>query len=322
MYTQLWAMPLSFITMACLYRLVENGKGYVAAIVACSVLALSHLIYAYMMAITGLVLLLIGIRRGTVKARLGRLAVVGGLAVVISLYMSLPFLLGKAYFSASPYLQRWKYDSFGAQEVLKWLVDGDLLDAGRLPVLTVLLALGVAAAVFLRTRPAMLALTLLAVWLVLFFGRITWGRLADVLPMHEGLLFHRFIGGVHLAAILLIGLGGEWLWRLARPIPERWRVPAVSLVVLVLLTPAFWERYEHYALNTRWIDRTRLALDTETPIVPIAVIGSEEQQPRPRHRWRRPSNPGHAPGSPARPDVRGAPRRLGKPDALRGSALL
>ena len=37
------------------------------------------------------------------------------------------------------------------------------------------------------------------VWLVLFFGRHTWGGLTDFLPMHERLHFHRFIGGVHLA---------------------------------------------------------------------------------------------------------------------------
>src|SRR5262249_48351801 len=39
MYTQLWAMPLSFIALACLYRLVEEGKGYVSAVLACSLLA-------------------------------------------------------------------------------------------------------------------------------------------------------------------------------------------------------------------------------------------------------------------------------------------
>jgi uncharacterized membrane protein len=45
MYTQLWAMSLSFIALACVDRVVEKGRGYTGAIVALSLLVLSHLIY-------------------------------------------------------------------------------------------------------------------------------------------------------------------------------------------------------------------------------------------------------------------------------------
>jgi hypothetical protein len=81
--------------------------------------------------------------------------------------------------------------------------------------------------------------------------------------MHEGLLFHRFIGGVHLAAILLIGLGGEWVWRQLGPLPEGWRAVAAGLVVLAVLVPALRDRQAYYALNTQWMERTRKALDTD-----------------------------------------------------------
>src|SRR5206468_3944597 len=121
----------------------ERGKGYVAAVLACSVLGLSHLIYSYMMVPGALVLFLAGLRWGNVRARLVRLAVVGGLAGVITSYLTVPFALLKAYLSASPYLDRWRYDSLGARAVLTWLVDGDMLDYGRLPVLTLLLAVGI-----------------------------------------------------------------------------------------------------------------------------------------------------------------------------------
>src|SRR5262249_33522405 len=93
MYTQLWAIPLSFLALACLYRLVNHGKGYAAAVLACSALALSHLIYTYMMVITGLVVLLVGIDRSNLRQRIGRLAVVGVLTGIISAYTSVPFVL-------------------------------------------------------------------------------------------------------------------------------------------------------------------------------------------------------------------------------------
>ena len=263
MYTQLWAMHLSFITLACLHRLLERGAGYIAATVASSMLALSHLVYAYMMAVTAVMLFLIGLSRANVRLRAFRLATVGLLSAVITSYVWLPFLLFNAYLSASPYLQRWKYDSFGAGDILGWLISGDLLDYGRLPALTILLALGVASALVARTQPARLALVLLLLWLTLYFGRHTWGRLADLLPMHEGLLFHRFIGGVHLAAILLLGLGGEWIWRQSAPLSERRRAVTTGLILIALLVPALRERREYYGLNTQWMQRTRKALEAD-----------------------------------------------------------
>ena len=261
MYTQLWAMSLSFVALACLDRVVEKGKGYTAAVVALTLLVLSHLIYSYMMAITALLLLLVGLRRVNAGRRIARLAVVGGLVGVITAYMSVPFLLEKAFLSASSYVQRWKYDSYGARDILTALVNGDLLDFGRLPVLTALLALGLAAALFTRARPARVALVLFLAWLLLYFGRPTWGRLIDVLPLHEGLLLHRFSGSLHLASVLLIGLGADWIWRQLTPIAERWRPAVLALLVLALLVPAFRERRAYHTLNTQGMERSRRALE-------------------------------------------------------------
>ena len=290
-YTQIWAMHLYFIVLANLYRVIDRGRGYFAAVLSCSLLGLSHLLYSYMIAITTAVLALHGVDRANWRARAARLAIVGGLTAVVCAYMWLPYLTQSAFFGWSPYLQRWKYDSFGAGEILKWLANGDLLDYDRLPVLTVLLALGIAAALARRHRPARLALTIFTVWLLLYFGRATWGRLANILPLHDGLLMHRFIGSLDAAAILLIGLGGEWLYHnfeflmlsfklktqpfeSLRVDPEQGRtgqnskfnicsVVAVALLA-VFLIPALRERQKFYALNQEWIERTRAAVAADT----------------------------------------------------------
>jgi hypothetical protein len=80
---------------------------------------------------------------------------------------------------------------------------------------------------------------------------------------HERLHFHRFIGGVHLAAILLIGLGGEWLWQQAAAVPDRFRTVIPGLVILALMVPALRERQAYYAVNTQWMERARQALDAD-----------------------------------------------------------
>src|SRR5207248_1573493 len=51
LYTQIWAMHLSFVALAGLWRLVRYGTGFRWTSVVLAVLVLSHLLYAYMMVV-------------------------------------------------------------------------------------------------------------------------------------------------------------------------------------------------------------------------------------------------------------------------------
>jgi hypothetical protein len=282
MYTQLWAMHLSFISLACVWRVLQRGNGYLPAILALTALGLSHLIYAYMMVITLAIVGLVFLRRGTMLATLLRLATLGGVVALTTAWMWLPFLGSYQYLSASPYLQSYKYDSFGAPAILGWLFSGDLLDHGRLPVLTVLLGLGVGAALVRRSRLGLIALSGFLVWLVLYFGRPTLGFLADLFPLHEGLLFHRFVGEMDIFAIVLMGVGGAALWRIiARLSAPRLRLelrPVVALgVVLLALVPAASERIAFDAQNTIWMQQTADAFHGDTDLQ--SILGTLAAQP-------------------------------------------
>jgi hypothetical protein len=264
MYTQLFAMHLSFITMALLYRLAQRGTGYTVAALALAALALSHILYAYMAVITAGVVFLVGISRATLVPRAGRLLFIGASAMAITAYSWIP-TAGSAtlYLDNSPYLERWKYDSFGAVKVLDYLLTGQLFDFERLPVLTILLFIGLIVALVARTRGALTLLALFIVWLVLFFGRPTLGPVADLFPLKDSLYFHRFIGGVHLAAIPLIGLAGAWLWeRVASTSPRRGVLAAALLAVL--LVPALLERQSFYRQNGEWMRATDAAIRSDS----------------------------------------------------------
>ena len=263
MYTQLWAMHLSFITLACVYTALNTGRGMALAIIAFSALVLSHLVYAYMMAITILVILLIGMNRANAPTRVVRLGLIGGLAAVISSYMWLPFIGFIPFDNATPYLQPYKYDSFGAPQILSWLASGQLFDVGRLPVLTLLLAVGIVAVVVARRRPAVLVLVLFVVWLVLYFGRPTVAFLVDLLPLADSLLLHRFIGSVDLAAIVLMGVGGAWLWMLITRTGRPIGLLAGTAAALLLLAPVIQERFSWYDLNTAWMRRSQVAVTAD-----------------------------------------------------------
>lgn len=263
LFTQLLAMHLSFVVVATAHRAVTTGRGIAVAAVAFAALVLAHLIYAYMMAITLLVILVAGITRSNAAARLVRLGLVGSVGAAISAYMWLPFLRTTAFLNATPYLQPEKYDSYGLGQVLAWLADGTLLDAGRAPVLTGLLALGLVAALFGRRGIGRTAALLLATWLLLYAGRPTLGPLADLLPLSDGLLFHRFVGSVHLAAILVVGLGGAAAWALVTDGGSRRGLALGSLVLVLVLLPTIRERTDYYAEGTRWMERTAAAFEAD-----------------------------------------------------------
>ena len=277
LFTQLLGMHLVFIAFALLHDVLTRGRHMFAAAIACAALVLTHLIYAYMLAVTVIPLFLGTVTRVNLRANTLRLAAVGGIALVLSSYMWLPFLRESAFLNVSPYLGREKYDSFGAPTILGWLVSGDLFDHGRLPIFTVLVALGVLAALVTRRRTALLVLGLFALWLVLYFGRPTLGPVADLLPMSQGLLFHRFIGGVDLFAIILAGIGVDWLWRVLRVDASRLRFALGAAVLVLLLVPALGERWGYYADNTTWLQQTRdaIARDQDAAI----VLGALAQQP-------------------------------------------
>ncbi|HKY49676.1 MAG TPA: DUF6541 family protein, partial [Candidatus Limnocylindria bacterium] len=206
---------------------------------------------------------LFGVTRATLADRVGRFALVGGVTAAASSYMWLPFLMYSPYINVTPYLERFKYDSYGAPAILTWLVSGDLLDHGRIPVLTVLLGIGAVAAVVTRARLALLSVGLFALWLVLYFGRPTLGGLIDLLPLSDGLFLHRLIGAVDIFAVLLIGIGGAWLWDLARASSTRTRLTAATAAALLLLAPALGERRATYAQGAEWMRRTQAALDAD-----------------------------------------------------------
>ena len=142
LYTQLWGMHLSFLSLASLSYTVNEGRGYVKTIVLLAALALSHLVYASMMAVTGLVIVAVGADRRTLLPRLARLAVAGSLAIVLASYMLWLFVeSSRMWLSSSP-----GSGGDGGTRVgraVRSMFRGQFIDSrSRLPVLTLLAGTG------------------------------------------------------------------------------------------------------------------------------------------------------------------------------------
>jgi hypothetical protein len=271
MWSQLWGMWLFAFAVALAWRAIDQRRSLVLAAAVAAATITSHTLTGY------LLLIAIGafalVARGPLLSRLLRAGAVLAGALMASCWLLVPTLRDRAWTRNGLPPDTFWLDSYGARQVLRWLASGELFDAGRLPVLTLLAAVGVLTAVRrLAREPALRAvLALSMVSLVLFFGRPTLGPLVDLLPARGDLYLHRMIVGVHLGGLLLAGVGLAGLGRVllgfsqrATDLPARApravTIAAVAATVL-LLVPA-WTQVRRAALDgQQWMSEQRAAED-------------------------------------------------------------
>ncbi|HSZ38545.1 MAG TPA: hypothetical protein VK817_01160 [Trebonia sp.] len=241
-WTQLWAMWALPLAWGWSWRAVRDGRGYLRAVAATALTVALHFETGYLALSVLLVWPLVAGR--PIAVRLRRAAVLLGGSLLASAWVIVPLLEQRPWAAVNEALQgTGEVNGYGASQVMDWLVTGQLLDAGRLPVVTVLAALGLALAwlAWSADADARVLLVTLGVCLLFAFGRTTLGSLVDVIPGSADLFFRRFMMGVQLAALLLAGRGAGWLAaRCARLLEARvphWR-PALSAAVTAIAAAA------------------------------------------------------------------------------------
>ena len=247
-WTQLWAMWTLPLAWGWSWRAIRDGRGYLQAVLLTALTVALHFETGYLALSVLLVWPLVAGR--PIAARLRRAAIVLGGSLLASAWVIVPLLQQRSWAAVNEPLQSTGLvNGYGARQVLDWLVTGQLLDAGRLPVVTMLAALGLALAwlAWSGDADARALLTALAVCLLFAFGRTTFGSLAEVIPGSADLFFRRFTMGVQLAALLLAGRGAAWLAarcvRLLEAWVPRWRpslsLAAAGIAAVAVLAPAW-----------------------------------------------------------------------------------
>lgn len=128
--------------------------------------------------------------------------------LLILSYWIVPAFLNNNFHNISVWDPVWKFNSFGAKEVVTMLVNGTLFDFGRFPILIILVFIGLFATI--QNGFPHIAFLFLS-FLLLFFGRTTWGGILNLIPGMSEFHQHRFIVGVHLAGLFLAPIGLTWI---------------------------------------------------------------------------------------------------------------
>lgn len=272
LYSQVWAMALLAPAIALGYGVLREGRGYFWAALLLAATLMSHVMYGYMAFITLGALTFVQLAQAPGAASImpalwrqwRRLMVLALLVSVATSYFLVPFVLDLPYVNNSGTLLPVFRDSFGSSVVLQTLAKGELFDYNRFPSITILVFAGVGIClVRWRDHRRLIPVGIFSIWLLLYFGRATWGPLIDLLPFSSFLHMHRFIAGVHLGGIFLaaIALAAPWRWAVART--RLWPVAAALALTLLLLSPVFIERRSFASENTFVIEQTRESLAAE-----------------------------------------------------------
>lgn len=224
-WTQLWASMTLPLAWGWGWRAIRDGRHLTIAVAFVSITIAFHFETGYLAVLP---LLFWPFVAGASLRR----AVSRGVALVIGSLMTIawvvvPVAVNSAWTSTNEILAGTPLaNGYGLGRVAGWLVTGELLDHGRLPVISLFACAGLAVCVGRsRTDPnARALLVCLAACVLLASGRATFGPLADLIPGSPDLFFRRFMMGVQLAALLLAGVGAASCGRVLGQAIAEWRL--------------------------------------------------------------------------------------------------
>ena len=226
-WTQLWASLTLPLAWGLGWRAVREGRSFFLAALMASLTTALHFETGYLAILPLVVWPFVAGR--PVLLRLRRAAIVVGGALLASAWVIVPLIAQRPWASTNEVLRGTALaNGYGAPRVLGWLVSGQLLDAGRVPVITVFAGIGllVACRRWRSDANSRALVVVFAACLLLSFGRATFGSLVDLIPGSSDIFFRRFMMGTQLAGLLLAGVGAAWCAQAVWKRLKRWRLLA------------------------------------------------------------------------------------------------
>ncbi|MCX5726135.1 MAG: YfhO family protein [Candidatus Saganbacteria bacterium] len=260
MLTQLWAIFLLPLTLSSIYNTLEKNKNYFMSVILLFLLSLSQTMFGVTAAITCLLMIFIDHSLPEIWGRGKRFFLIMFFFLLMIAYFFIPMLVDGPSHAHSTYDFPEKWNSYGIQYIVTQFLNGNILDYGRLAIVTFLTVIGLIFSLSRRSFKYRFVGLGFILWFLLYFGRPTWGPLFDLIPLGDAMHLHRFIAMVHFFSAILAGIG---LYVIFEAVRKRFN-PALALVLILLITaPVFWDRYLYLQQNNGWIYENKAAYEKE-----------------------------------------------------------
>jgi hypothetical protein len=279
-YPQAVGASLLLLSIGLSFKAIRTGKHVTPAGALIGLTLLAHLIYGWMGALIACLIAIMPDRDVPRLLRIRRTAVMGVVAALIAAFQLTPLIADGYLINRSRLEPADKYDSFGAGKVLQWLFSGQLMDHDRPPALSLLAFCGAAILLwrYYKTRKLKCAETFLllaaAFWLLVFFGRPTWGALLTLIGATRDLHLHRVLGAVQIFLVFLAAIGLATVWSEAS---RRWHVAAAVAVTLVLVVPMVMERATFVETHTSQGQETFTAVQRDGHILDQVIALAQQR---------------------------------------------
>ncbi len=257
-YNQLFAAVFFPLAIGWSHQAIRTGKSVIAASLALAAALMSHILTGYMACIwiAADALLLAAMERKKLYKPAWLLLQLFGLTFLWTCHWIIPMAQDQLLQRHSNAEPGYKWLGHGATKMLGDLGGGAILDAGRLPVLTLVAGVGLLICILswfsrgdertVDSRRRVGFQTLL--WIAISFGPATWGPLLRVFPFSGQLHWHRFFAGTQMALVLCVGVGIGLVYRvlngwIATP---RLQARLMTLVCCALIFPCVKERSDYF----------------------------------------------------------------------------
>jgi hypothetical protein len=231
------------------------------------------------------------------------------LAISLS-YFIFPFFLTSQYRNFSLWDPIWKFNSWGLNQIIIWLANGDLFDFNRFPFLTIFIIGGLLWGLTSRNKFYQYIVTIFGLYFVLFFGRDILGPLTNLIPGMGEYHIHRVIVMVQFAGLLI---ASAWLLNLLQMLKKYigfylsfdfvqnkrrndiavWGILSTIIVVVILGIYSIYliEKpiINYVKDNNTWIERSNIDYQKNINDYQI-IVGSLKKLPSARVYAGRPGN--------------------------------
>ncbi len=207
---------LKHLNLSIIWDLVLGNWSLYLAAIFLTLTTAGHLGIGIISLLSTLPFLFLDLNMKNIIHRGKKMFVIYSILMIILSYWIIPVLLYNNYHMISFWDPIWKFNSYGWYEVIRQFFQGEIFDWQRAPIITGFTVIGFFV-LLLNTRLFPFAV-LFGFWILMYFGRTTWGGLLDIIPGMKDFHQHRFVVGIHIAALFLIPAGIDYIFDLINKI--------------------------------------------------------------------------------------------------------